>query len=83
MIKPSDKVIRAVIALEGNTFWAEILDWLHDSLITQSIANNSSTGEVSVKNQGRNLELQELLKFIKQARAFQENAKEAKRMEER
>jgi hypothetical protein len=82
MIRPSDNVLRAIVALEGNTFWKEIVGWIETSLITQSLANNKATGEATVKMQGRNLELQDIMTNIKDARRFQENAREAKRMEQ-
>jgi hypothetical protein len=81
MIQPTPNVIRAIINLESNSFWKEMVGWIQDSLVTQSIANNNSIGETTIKNQGRNLELAELLKHIKAAKGYEQNAKDAKRME--
>ena len=76
MIKPSDKVIRAMKNLEGNVSWQEITGWIEESLFTQSVANNSSCGEATIKNQGRNLELAEILKHVKNLKIYQDNLKE-------
>jgi hypothetical protein len=81
MIQPTPNVIRAIINLESNSFWKEMVGWIQDSLVTQSIANNNSIGETTIKNQGRNLELAELLKHIKAAKGYEQNATDAKRME--
>lgn len=78
MIKPSDDVIRAIINLESNVMWKEIVSWIEKSLIKQSLANNSSVGENTIKGQGRNMELDELLKYINKARDYQDNAKDTK-----
>lgn len=78
MIKPNDKVIRAMNNLAGNISWQEITEWISDSLIQQSVANNSASGETTVKTQGRNLELAELLKHIKNSHVYQENLKDDK-----
>jgi hypothetical protein len=76
VIKPNDKVIRAINNLDGNLSWQEITGWIEESLFTQSVANNSSCGEVTIKNQGRNLELAEILKHIKNFKTYQNNLKE-------
>ena len=78
MIKPSDDTIRAIINLESNVMWQEIVSWIERSLIKQSLANNSFTGEATIKGQGRNMELDELLKYINKARDYQDNAKDTK-----
>jgi hypothetical protein len=83
MIRPTDNQIRAIINLESNTFWKEVVSWIESSLITQSIANNASVGEVTIKNQGRNQELQDLLKHINKVREYEANAKDAQRMEKK
>ena len=81
MLKPNENVIRALINLEGNISWNEIVAWIDKSLLTQSIANNKLTGEATIKGQGRNLELEDLLTHIRKCREYELNAKETKRME--
>jgi hypothetical protein len=81
MIRPSENVIRAIKALEHNDFWAEIVSWIESSWLKQSVGNNSNTGEVTIKTQGRCLELEDILKHIKKVDEYRENAKDAKRME--
>lgn len=83
MLKPDNDTNRAFIALENNTFFQEVLLWIEESLKEQSISNNKSSGEVTIKTQGRNLELEEILKYVRNARQYEQNAKESKRMEVR
>jgi 3-dehydroquinate dehydratase len=75
MIKPTEKVIRAMHNLENNPSWQEIVEWISNSLITQSVANNSSKGEETIKMQGRNLELQEILKHYSNREGYINNLK--------
>ncbi len=81
MIRPSNDVMRAILNLETNTFWKEIVNWIHQSLLTQSVTNNKNTGENTIKVQGRNLELEELLKYVSKVHDFMDNATEAIKME--
>jgi len=83
MLKPDNDTNRAFIALENNDFFKEILLWIEESLKEQSIANNKNSGEITIKTQGRNLELEEILKYVRNARQYEQNAKETKRMEVR
>lgn len=76
MIKPNEDVIRALSNLEGNFNWRVITEWINESLFAQSVKNNHSKGEDTVKMQGRNLELEELLKHIKNSGTYKENLKE-------
>jgi hypothetical protein len=76
MLKPTEKQIRAILNLEGNVSFEEIIDWINESLISQSIANNHAMGELAIKGQGRNLELEEILKHIKNSRTYQKNLKQ-------
>jgi hypothetical protein len=78
MIKPNENVIKAILNLENNLFWKEILSWVKESLITQSVQNNNNTGEVTIKMQGRNYELAEFLKEVGKVHDYEKNAKEAK-----
>ena len=78
MIKPTPDVIRAIINLESNVMWQTVVKWIETSLIKQSLANNAFRGEDTVKGQGRNMELDELLKYINKARDYQDNAKDTK-----
>ena len=65
MIKPSENVIRAIINLESNVSWQGIVDWIRDSLFAQAVKGASLSGEDTIKNQGRCLELDEITKHIK------------------
>lgn len=78
MLKPDERIIRALGSLENDNFFAEVVNWIEKSLLTQSIANNKLTGEATIKGQGRCLELEELLKHIRDVRKYDQNAKEAK-----
>lgn len=71
MIKPSDTVIRAIINLDNNLSFEEIVAWIRDSLYAQSIAANHLQGEATIKAQGRNLELEEILKHVKNAHDYE------------
>lgn len=73
MIKPNENVIRAILNLENNVSWREILQWLEASLVDQSIKNNSLTGEDTIKGQGKGLNLAEIIKHIKSARTYESN----------
>lgn len=81
MIRPTENVIRAIKALEHNDFWTEIVSWIESSWLKQSVGNNANTGEMTIKTQGRCLELEDLLKHIRKVDEYRENAKDAKRME--
>jgi hypothetical protein len=82
MIKPNNEVIKSIINLESNPFWKEIVKWLNASLIDGSIKNNKSIGEETIKRQGRNLELEDILEHISKARIYQENTQQSRNMEE-
>jgi len=82
MLKPSTETIKAIINLESNPFWKEVVKWLNDSLISQSIQNNKNRGEDTIKMQGRNIEIAELLHHIKESRTYAENERHANKMEE-
>jgi hypothetical protein len=73
MIKPTEHIIRAMINLENNISWQEIVKWIDDSLVTQSIQNNHSKGEEAIKGQGANIQLETLLKHINNARQYMAN----------
>lgn len=73
MIKPSESIIRALGQLENNPAWQEIVKWIDDSLVKQSIDNNYKSGEETIKNQGRNLELDELVKHISKTHIYKNN----------
>lgn len=72
MIKPSDTVIRALKNLESNTNWQEIVSWMRESLFSQSLRNNALMGEETHKGQGRGLELEEILKHVKNIHNYTE-----------
>lgn len=73
MLKPNENVQRSILNLENNISWKEIVGWIEKSLIAQSVDNNSRSGENAIKGQGRGLELEDLLKYIRKARDYQSN----------
>lgn len=75
MLKPTEKIARALMNLDSNLSWQEIIQWIKDSLYEQSIANNHTLGADTIKMQGRNLELEELLKHIENRYQYQSNLK--------
>lgn len=82
MIKPTNEVIKSIVNLESNPFWKEIVQWFKDSLVEGSIKNNKSIGENTLKGQGRNLELEDILEHISKARTYLENQNQSRKMEE-
>jgi hypothetical protein len=83
MNKPTDEVARAISSLENNPMFVELVQWIKDSLIDQSIKNNNNKGEDTIKMQGRNLELEELVKHIENATTYVQNATKARKMDKR
>lgn len=81
MIKPDEKIIRAILNLHGDVSWMCIIEWISNSLINQSVDNNKNSGEMSIKGQGRNLELIDLLNHIKKAPEYLKNLKKSEKME--
>jgi len=80
MLKPNDTQIRAIKNLETNVSWEEIVKWIEDSWIKQSVSINKLNGEATIKMQGRGLELEDLLTHIKKVDDYNQNAREAKRI---
>jgi len=70
MLKPTELIVRALINLENNVSWGEIVGWIDKSLLTHAIANSKLTGESTIKGQGRCLELEELLTHIRKCREY-------------
>ena len=83
MIAPSENTARAITSLADNVFWQEILKWVEESAMLQSIANNHNRGEETIIMQGRNLELESFLKHVDKAGDYLRNMKEARKMEEK
>ncbi len=81
MIAPSEITARAIVNLSGNQNWEVILQWIDESAILQSLKNNHNRGEETIIMQGRNLELEDLLKHVKRVGGYLDNAVEAKQME--
>ena len=80
MIKPTESVSRALVALEGNLNWEELVQWFDQSLVEQSISNNKLSGDEAIKGQGRCLEILDLLKHIGRAGKYLENIKQQDKM---
>ena len=67
MITPDEEISMAIFRLRGDPNFLRIVQWLNDSLVSQSKDNNHTTGPETIKNQGRNLELENLISHIKDA----------------
>lgn len=72
MIKPTTNVIRAIVNLQNDTSWQEIVKWIEESYTTQSLQNNHNRGEEVIRMQGGNTELETILKHINNARQYLE-----------
>jgi hypothetical protein len=71
MIRPDEKILEAIVKLESNTLFIEIVKWIEDSLHAQNTLNNHLRDQVDIlKGLGRSLELEELLNKISNARNF-------------
>lgn len=81
MIKPSEITAHAIVNLEGNQNWKTILQWIDDSMMLQSIKANHLRGDETIIMQGRNLELESMLKEIGNAKGYLGRAAESQRME--
>ena len=77
MLKPNEDQIRAMLNLRGDPSFDVFIQWIKKSLIAQSIANNRASGEMAIKNAGRNLELEEILDHINRAPDYLMNIKMA------
>ena len=73
MIKPDEKISRALYNLQDNSNFEVVAKWIHDSMIDISLKNNKCTGETTIKNQGRALVLEEMLVHIEQAGSYVNN----------
>jgi hypothetical protein len=83
MMKPSVNTARAIVSLADNPNWQEVLKWIDESAVLQSLQNNHKRGEETVIMQGRNLELEDILNYVGKADGYLANAKEARKMEEK
>jgi hypothetical protein len=79
MIKPDEQIIRAILNLDNNISWNEIVKWISESLFSVSLKNNHASGDDAIKGQGRGLELEELLKIIRNAADYQKRAQDSKK----
>jgi len=73
MIQPTEKIVRAMVNLDGNLSWKEFVQWLEDSLTEQSTKVNHLSGEATIKMQGRNVEIEEILKHINKRHEYMKN----------
>jgi hypothetical protein len=79
MIKPNEEIVHSIANLESNPNWKRICQWIEDSLYAQSINNNKLTGELTIKGQGRGLELEELITYISKTPEYLELFKRNKK----
>jgi hypothetical protein len=82
MIAPSESTARAINNLSGNANWQEVLRWIEESAMLQSVRNNYNRGEEAIIMQGRNTELADFLKHVGKVDNYLANAREKKIMEE-
>lgn len=71
MFRATEKVNRAIIALNGNPYWEDIKEWLHTSYGEEAhnhIKDMSSSDSKYRLNQGMVFRLFELIQIIKSAR---------------
>ena len=73
MLKPTELQIRSLVSLAGDINWECFVGWLEESLKEQAITNCTSTGEITIKNQGRCLELKEILNHISNTSNYLQN----------
>ena len=83
MIAPSEKTARALANLANNENWKIFIQWVDESAILQSIKCNRMRGEETIIMQGRNLELEDLLKHINKASEYLANADISRKMEQK
>jgi hypothetical protein len=79
MNQPNEEVVRAIIGLSNNPNFDVFVDWLRDSLISQSVQNNHKLGEVAIRAAGGNIELENILKHIDSAQDYLINIKQAQK----
>lgn len=83
LLKPSEDVVRAITNLNSSPSFETFLEWIRDSLFTQSIKNNHNVGEVAVKQAGGCVELEDILNHVKKAPEYIANLRDAKKAQTR
>ena len=70
MIKPDERILKAINSLEGNPDWETIRRWLKDSLGQAFIDSATYRPDLSIYpfNSGRAFELKELATYIDKSR---------------
>jgi len=77
MIAPDKDVIMAVFRLKSDPGFQRVVKWMQDSLTKQSIDNNGERDDVLYRQmQGRNLEIEDQLNYIRDAEKTLESLKE-------
>jgi hypothetical protein len=79
MIKPDERILKAIRSLEGNPDWETIRRWLKDSLGQAFIDASSYRPDLSIFpfNSGRASELKELVNTIDKSRDILEAIRKA------
>jgi len=71
MIDPDKETLKSIINLKHHKDFLNVLKWFTDSLMIQSIENNSTTDEIGFRvNQGRSLEDKQFLDHVENAEAL-------------
>jgi hypothetical protein len=79
MLNPTERQQRALVNLTGDVNWREIVQWVADSLVGQSIEANLLEGERATVRRGGNLELMDILKHIDKNGQYLANARDARK----
>jgi hypothetical protein len=75
MVKPSVKILSAIISLENNSMFQEVIKWIDDSLTAELERLPNLRGEETIVSQGGCRELQRILGVINGAREGIESAR--------
>jgi len=80
MIKPDERILKAINSLEGNPDWETIRRWLKDSLGQAFIDSAMYRPDLSIYpfNSGRAFELKELVNTIDKSREILEAIRRGK-----
>lgn len=69
MIAPNERLLRALVNLEGNHDFSTVLDWISESYKERLAENTDLVDEIRLRwGQGRAQELNEVLQTVKGAR---------------
>ena len=81
MIKPDERILRAINSLDGNPDWEILRRWFKDSLGQAFIDSSTYRPDLSIYpfNGGRAAELKELVNYIDKSRIILDSISEGKK----